>query len=102
MAFSSKTLEGKVAVVTGSSSGLGRAIALLFASCGTSLVICADLIPGSGEEGPDEEQGVATHDVITRQHGVGKAAFVRTNVGVGNDVESCVREAVRLCGRLDM
>ena len=102
MAFSSRTLEGKVAIVTGSSSGLGRAIALLFASCGTSLVICADLTPGSGKEGPDEEQGVATHDVITRRHGVGKGAFVRTNVGVGKDVEECVREAVQLCGRLDM
>ena len=94
-----------MAVVTGSSSGLGRAIALLFASCGTSLIICADLNPGSGKEGPDdndEEQGVATHDVITRRHGMGKGTFVRTDVGIGNDVEECVREAVRLCGRLDM
>lgn len=102
MALSSQALEDKVAVITGSSSGLGRAIALLFASCGTRLVVCADLSPGANEDGPDEELGVATHDVITRRHGVGKGVFLKTDVGVGKNVDECVREAVRLGGRLDM
>lgn len=102
MAFSSKTLENKVAVITGTSSGLGRAIALLFASCGTQLIVCADLTPGAHDDGPDEEPGVATHDLIIRRYGEGKAFYVKTDVGVGKDVDECVHQAVRLGGRLDM
>lgn len=102
MAFSSRTLENKVAIITGSSSGLGRAIALLFASCGSRLVVCADLNPGAHDDGPDEEPGVATHDLITRRYGAGKGVFVKTDVGVGKEVDECVREAVRVGGWLDM
>lgn len=79
MAFSSKTLEDKVAVTTESSSGLDRAITLLSALYGTRLIVCADSSPGANEDGPEEELGVATHDVITRRYGAGKGAFVRTD-----------------------
>lgn len=43
-------LANKVAIVTGASSGLGRAIALAYAGHGTRLVVCADLqeTPRSG------------------------------------------------------
>ncbi|TLY75763.1 MAG: SDR family NAD(P)-dependent oxidoreductase, partial [Gammaproteobacteria bacterium] len=61
----SSLLAGKIAVVTGASSGIGRAIASSFASEGASVVI-ADIT-----EQP-VEGGDSTLDIITR---AGGAAF---------------------------
>ena len=61
--------EGKVAVVTGSGSGIGRASALRLASEGATVVIA--------EIG--EESGAAVAREIT--HAGGTARFVRTDVG---------------------
>lgn len=40
-----RTLEGKIAVVTGSGSGIGRAMAMLFAAEGAHVVVCGDREP---------------------------------------------------------
>ena len=53
-------LKGKVAVVTGASRGLGRAIAMGLAAEGCRLVVCA-----RGQEGLE-----AVREEITRLHGV--------------------------------
>lgn len=82
-------MEGKVAMVTGGGSGIGRASALALAKEGTKVVV-ADLNPQAGEGvvGRIKEMG-------------GDATFVRADVSRAADVEALVRAAVEAYGRLD-
>jgi NAD(P)-dependent dehydrogenase (short-subunit alcohol dehydrogenase family) len=91
-------LQGKVAIVTGSSSGLGRAIALAYAREGAS-VVCADLKREARSEVPGETS-VHTDEAITQ--GGGQAIFLQTNVSIAKDVKALVEEAVLRFGRVDM
>jgi glucose 1-dehydrogenase len=86
-------LEGRVAIVTGAASGIGRAIALRFASEG-AMVVVADT-----REDPIEG-GEPTVDLIRRAGGRG--AFRLTDVSRWADVDGLVGEAVRLHHRLDV
>ena len=109
-------LHKKGAIITGSSSGLGRAIALAYASHGTRLIVCADLVPdapssdsassdhdGSGNDDPNSADAQKpTHDLICARYGADSAIFCRTDVGDAGSVEACVRKAVEKAGRLDM
>lgn len=93
---SSSRLHNKVAIVTGASSGLGRAIALRYAQEGAK-VSCADLTPMARSA---EEAAITTHDLIA-QNG-GHAIFVRTDVGHATQMENLVKATVTEYGRLDM
>lgn len=92
----SPRLQDKVAIVTGSSSGLGRAIAVRYAKEGAK-VVCADLTPTARSE---EEAVITTHELILRNGG--SAIFVPTDVGNATQVENLVTAAVQAYGRLDM
>jgi NAD(P)-dependent dehydrogenase (short-subunit alcohol dehydrogenase family) len=79
-------LDGKVAIVTGAGSGMGRASALLFAAEGAK-VVCADI---SGHE----EDAAAE---------IGKDAIaVSTDVSRAADVQAMIAAAVGEFGRLDV
>jgi glucose 1-dehydrogenase len=89
----SSLLAGKIAVVTGASSGIGRAIAISFASEGASVVI-ADIT-----EEP-LEGGDSTLELISRAGGA--AAFHKTDVGHWEEVDSLIGSTVARHGRLDV
>ena len=83
-------LVDKVAVITGSGSGIGRATALLFAEEGARVVV-VDINEHTGQ------QTVAT----IREKG-GEAVFVRADVSTAVDVEDMVSQTVNALGRLDI
>ncbi|KAK9857126.1 hypothetical protein MYU51_021773 [Penicillium brevicompactum] len=93
---SSARLQDKVAIVTGSSSGIGRAISLRYAREGAKLV-CGDLTPTARSE---DEATITTHDSIVQAGG--QAIFVQTDVGDAKAMENLVAAAVALYGRLDV
>jgi NAD(P)-dependent dehydrogenase (short-subunit alcohol dehydrogenase family) len=82
-------VEGKVALVTGAGSGIGRASAQAFAREGAKVVV-ADIVVASGEE-----------TVAMIKAGGGEAMFVRCDISRAADVEVAVKAAVDTYGRLD-
>jgi len=84
-----KLLDGKVALVTGGSSGIGRASALAFAREGAKVVVADVLVDGSGE----------TLQMVKDRGG--QAVFFKADVSKLDQVEEMVNETVETYGRLD-
>src|ERR687888_1767556 len=82
-------VDGKVALVTGGASGIGRATALAFAREGAKLII-ADM---------NEDGGQQTVHLITEKGG--EAIFVKTDVSQAVEVQALISKAVETYGRLD-
>jgi NAD(P)-dependent dehydrogenase (short-subunit alcohol dehydrogenase family) len=86
---SAMRLEGKVSIITGAGSGMGRVAAQLFAAQG-ALVVVAEY---------SETAGAETVDLV--RHAGGEATFVRTDVSSEADAKAMVDHALSAYGRLD-
>jgi glucose 1-dehydrogenase len=84
-------LEGKIALVTGSSQGIGRAIAERFAREGADVVINYNRTPGGAEEALREVERAGRRGLI-----------VQANIAAVEDVRRLVGVAVEHFGRLDI
>ena len=83
-------IQGKVAVITGAASGMGRATALRFAKEGASVVL-TDLNSQGGETAVAECAAAGA-----------RAVFQRTDVTSEADIKAAVDRAVKEFGRLDI
>ena len=83
------SMASKVAIVTGASSGIGRATAIAFAKAGAKVVVVARRA----------DKGEETVRLITEASG--EAIFVQADVTKASDVEAMVKKTVETYGRLD-
>jgi NAD(P)-dependent dehydrogenase (short-subunit alcohol dehydrogenase family) len=83
-------LGGKIGLVTGGTSGIGRETAVLFAKAGAAVVVA----------GRREVEGLETVELIRAAGGQG--LFVKTDVSKASDVDALVRKSVEQFGHLDI
>lgn len=83
-------LNGKSAIVTGAASGIGKAIALAFASEGADVVVL-DIDQGKAEE------------VVARIRSQGRRVhFIECDVGFADQVQNAFIESIRFLGKIDI
>ncbi|WIW69598.1 3-oxoacyl-[acyl-carrier-protein] reductase [Anaerosinus gibii] len=84
-------LDGKVALVTGASRGIGRAIAILLAKAGALVVIN---YAGNQEAAQSVESEINSFG--------GKSFLIQADVSKADAVEEMIQEVVKECGRIDI
>ncbi len=82
-------MHGKVALITGASSGIGRVTAEVFAARGAKVVLAARR---------EDELATLASEIESRG---GKATFIVTDVAIARDVERMVAHAIETFGQLD-
>src|SRR4029453_2558198 len=85
-------LGGRVAVITGGASGMGRSTVLRFLDEGASIVV-ADMNEGTGKE---------TLELAEKKKAGSRIRFIRTDVSREADVEAMIELAMTEFGRLDV
>ena len=84
-----KALENKTVFITGASSGIGRATALLCAKEGANTVVADVMV----------EEGMKTVEMIKLQFG--QSMFLKTDVASEQDVKAAIQKTVETYGALD-
>lgn len=83
-------LKGKVAIVTGSTSGMGKASAILFAKEGAKVVVV----------GRNVDRGESTAAAI--KNNGGDAIFIRADATKEDDVKQLIDETIKTYGKIDV
>jgi len=83
------TFVGRIALVTGASSGIGRSTALLYAKHGAKVIV-SDI---------DERGAQETVDLIMREGG--EASYIKTDVSRAVECQNLIDQTLSLWGRLD-
>jgi len=84
-------LEGKIGIVTGAGSGMGRAIALAMAKEGAKVVVNDRRTDGEGEK---------TVDMIKK--GGGEAIYIQADISEAKSVENIIGTTLKTYGKLDI
>lgn len=85
-----KRLEGKIAVVTGSSSGIGKAIALRFGEEGATVVVAARRVD-------------LCHQTVAQIKQAGGSAYAQqTDISQEEQVDALMQETIARYGRIDI
>jgi NAD(P)-dependent dehydrogenase (short-subunit alcohol dehydrogenase family) len=84
-----KTMKGKIALITGGGSGIGRAAALLFAREGATVVVANRRV----------ENGNETVRLIGDEGG--EAIFIQADISKKDDVQSLITSIIERYGKLD-
>jgi len=95
--MNNKELQGKVAIVTGASRGIGRAIALAMAEAGAAVAVVARTV---SENGP--LRGTITKTTEQIQARGGKALPIQANVAEETEVANMVQTVLRELGHIDI
>jgi NAD(P)-dependent dehydrogenase (short-subunit alcohol dehydrogenase family) len=92
-------LKGKVAIVTGASSGFGREVSIAFAREGASVAV-SDIREKPLAGGFEKDDDLTTVEAIRKQGG--RATFIHCDVTQKGDVQKLLEEVVRQFGRLEI
>lgn len=87
-----KMLEGQVAVVTGGTAGIGKAIALKFAEQGATVIIF----------GTNPERGAQVVEEISKLTGREGARFYQVDVGQPKQVTEAIKQVLDASGKIDI
>eukprot|EP01040_Poterioochromonas_malhamensis_P014073 gene14073-biopygen3176 len=90
MSHYNNRFEGKVAIVTGATSGIGKAVAIGLAQAGTSVVVVGRRV----------DEGRAVVDEITASGG--RASYFKADISKEEDVEKMVQFTVDTYGKVNM
>ncbi|EXJ82885.1 hypothetical protein A1O3_06701 [Capronia epimyces CBS 606.96] len=92
-------LHQRIAIVTGASSGMGRAIALALARDG-AVVVCSDLRPDARPDGFEPDIHIPTHEVLIN-NGV-KSVFKKCDMSKTEEIFDLIEFTVKEFGKLDI
>jgi NAD(P)-dependent dehydrogenase (short-subunit alcohol dehydrogenase family) len=92
------TLEGKVAIVTGASRGIGRGLAVGLAQAGAKVVCAAR----TNAANPSELPGTINETAATIRDRGGEALAVRCDIGNADDITALVDATLTAFGRVDV